>query len=308
MKSTEFKVVCFGEILWDNLPDGRKPGGAPMNVAYHLKRLGIDTTIISSVGDDRAGKDLLAFLQNYGFSTRYVQISEQFATSEVLARIGENNEVSYEIVHPVAWDHIQWNEEISELIGNTDVLVYGSLASRSKATRDTLLTLLDKAKYRVFDVNLRAPHYSKELLGALLAKADIVKLNAAELILIATWYGQGSKTEAGAVQLLMDRFGIKELLVTKGAEGASYYARDVRYDCRAYKVKVADTIGSGDSFLSAFLAMKLRNEPVEIALEYSAAMGAFVTSQAGACPQYSKSDLEGFIHQKKMDDILKLVS
>jgi len=160
--------------------------------------------------------------------------------------------------------------------------------------------LLDKAKYKVFDVNLRSPHYSKELVGELLSKADIVKLNAAELILIAEWYSPGCQSEEKAVQFLMERFDIGELLITRGGEGASYYTPHFRYDCAAYKVDVADTIGSGDSFLSAFLTMKLRNEPIEVALDYSVAMGAFVTSKSGACPEYSKSDFERFIYEKKL--------
>lgn len=300
MKNLNTSVVCFGEVLWDVLPTGRIPGGAPMNVAYHLHKLGINSQIISSIGDDVAGTNLVAFLQTVGLPADYIQVSQQYATSEVLASINDHNEVSYEIVYPVAWDKIGWQPQLADMVSKADAFVFGSLSSRDSVSRQTLLRLLDVAKYRVFDVNLRAPHYTVDLVTDLLKRAEMVKLNTSELLQIAQWYNAGCQTEADCIEVLFREFEVQEILITKGGTGASYYTPSYRYDYPAYKISVADTIGSGDAFLAAFLAMKLADEPTEVALDYAVAMGAFITSQSGACPEYVKYDLNRFIRQRKL--------
>ena len=298
------KVVCFGEILWDVLPDVRKPGGAPMNVAYHLNKLGISVDLLSSVGHDQAGNDLIDFLQSGGLSADLVQRSSAYTTSEVLARITENHEVTYDIVKPVAWDQIVYTTEMREVVSQADAIVFGSLSAREPVTRETLYALIEFARYRVFDVNLRAPHYSDDVIINLLKRADMVKLNLSELLLIVRWLSPASiKDEVQAVELLFSWFQIQEVLITKGGKGATYYSRQIRYDYPTYTIEVADTIGSGDAFLAAFLAMKLADEPLEVTLDYAVAMGAFITSKSGACPNYSKFDLERFIWKKKYLDL-----
>ena len=294
-------VVCFGEILWDNLPTGKRPGGAPMNVAYHLHKLGIDSHLISSIGNDQSGVELMDFLKEIGLKTDLVQIDREHATSEVQASVNPvNHEVSYEIISPVAWDFTTWQPNFEVLLNEAQAFVFGTLSARNMTSRNTLYKMLEYGSYHVFDVNLRAPHYSPEVIEALLQKSNMVKLNSSELLLIAQWYNQACVKEAECVEVLFDRFKIDEVLITKGSQGATYYTSLFRYDYPAYTVNVADTIGSGDSFLAAFLAMKLGDEPVEITLDYAVAMGAFITSQAGACPQYSKFDLERFIWKKKL--------
>ncbi|MDT3404299.1 carbohydrate kinase family protein [Mucilaginibacter terrae] len=293
-------VVCFGEILWDVLPDVRKPGGAPMNVAYHLNKLGIAVDLLSSVGHDQAGDDLISFLKSGGLSAELVQRSSDYNTSEVLARITEDHEVTYDIVKPVAWDQITYTTEMKQAVSQADAIVFGSLSAREPVTRDTLYSLIESARYRVFDVNLRAPHYSDDVIINLLQRADMVKLNLSELLLIIRWLSPAIiKNEMQAVELLFSWFQIQEVLITKGRKGATYYSREIRYDYPTYAIEVADTIGSGDAFLAAFLAMKLNNEPLEVTLDYAAAMGAFITSQSGACPDYSRFDFERFIWKKK---------
>jgi fructokinase len=296
----DISVVCFGEILWDVLPTERKPGGAPMNVAYHLHKLGINSALVSSIGNDKPGADLITFLQQVNLSTGNVQINNSYVTSEVIATINASHEVSYEIVYPTAWDKITWRPQLAKLVSDAGAFVFGSLSSRDEVSRQTLLQLLDQAAYKVFDVNLRAPHYSVEIITNLLQKADMVKLNTAELMQIAGWYDNTCQTESDCVGVLLTKFNITEVLITKGGNGATYYTPAYRYDYPAYRISVADTIGSGDAFLAAFLSMKLRNEPAEIALDHAVAVGAFITSKAGACPEYSKHDLGHFIWKKKL--------
>lgn len=300
MKDPQKSAVCFGEVLWDILPIGKRPGGAPMNVAYHLQKLGIQTSVISSIGKDLAGDELLEFVKSIGLPAQYIQRNTFYKTSEVLATIKDNHEVAYEIVYPVAWDHILWKPEYEQLLKKTDVFIFGSLGSRNADSRETLLKMLEYTAYNVFDVNIREPFYTQELIEQLLPQSDLVKLNINELMMIAQWYMPSCISETEAVDLLFHRFGVKEILITKGSKGAAYHTASFRYDYPSYPIVVADTVGSGDSFLAAFLAMKLANQPVEVTLDYAAAMGAFITAQSGACPQYSKFDLDHFLWKKKL--------
>lgn len=272
-----------------------------MNVAYHLHRLGINSHLISSIGNDQSGLELLSFLKEIGLHTDYLQINQDQPTSEVRATVNEtSHEVSYEIVAPVAWDFINWQPNHEALLNEAQAFVFGTLSARNVHSRNTLYQMLAHGSYHVFDVNLREPHYSQEVIDTLLQKSNLVKLNSSELMMIAQWYNPACKKETESVEVLFDRFNIDEILVTKGSQGAAYYTSALHYDYPAYSIKVTDTIGSGDSFLAAFLYMKLANEPIEITLDYAVAMGAFITSQAGACPLYSKFDLERFIWQKKL--------
>lgn len=272
-----------------------------MNVAYHLHRLGLESKLVSSVGHDQAGKELIDFLKAMGLETSYVQVNPEQKTSEVQATVNpDNHEVTYEILAPVAWDFIRLDEALTSVVEDAQAFVYGTLSARNIVSRSTLNLLLEKSPYRIFDVNLRAPHYTKETIEQLLRPAHLAKLNKSELTLLAGWYNPNCRREAECVEVLLNKFKIQEIIVTKGGDGASYYSHTLRYDYPSYAIDVNDTIGSGDSFLAAFLAMKLRNEPLELVMDYSAAMGAFITSQAGACPPYSKSDLERFIWKKKL--------
>ncbi|SDK65007.1 fructokinase [Pedobacter sp. ok626] len=304
MKSQSNKsVVCFGEVLWDLLPGGKKPGGAPMNVAYHLHKLGLKSHMISSVGQDEAGLELLDFLKSIELPLTYIQQDALHQTSAVQATVGDNHEVSYDILFPVAWDFIRWEPAHEQLISNADAFIFGSLGSRNETSREALLKMLDYAKYRVFDVNIREPHYTQDFVIQLLDKCDLVKLNLAELEMIAGWFNPACINELERIELLFERFNFQEVIITKGGKGATYYTETIRYDYPAYPVDVQDTVGSGDSFLAAFLAMKLSDEPLEEVLNYAVAMGAFVTAQSGACPEYSKFDFDRFIWKRSLTNL-----
>ena len=308
MQDIKRKVVCFGEILWDNLPGGKKPGGAPMNVAYHLNQLGIESCMISRVGNDANGHELLDFLRSKGLRTDFCQFDENLPTSTVEVLIGADNEVSYDIVKPVAWDNIENRGNLESLVSTADAFVFGSLAARHSVSYLTLHSLLEQAKYKVFDVNLREPHFSATSISQLLRKTDLLKLNVHELNLITGWFDQSCKLEWEKIKVLQNRFGIGEIVVTKGSAGASYYTENAQCNYPSYKVTVNDTVGSGDSFLAAFLSQKLIGENIENILSYASALGAYVTMQAGACPEYKKYDLERFIWKNELSTTKQLLT
>jgi len=291
-------VICYGEILWDVLPDGPQPGGAPLNVAYHLNKLGVTTSIISRVGDDENGKKLMGLLDDWGINKMLLQMDEQYATSEVIARMNNGNEVSYDILFPVAWDFIGYDENTSKKIKQASYFIYGSLASRNEVTRNTLFELLENDNLiKVFDINLRPPFTGRDLLEALLAKANIVKFNQAELEMAQLLFGGPFGNEASQIKFIQEKFNIPEIIVTKGEFGASYYKNDQAFNAWGSEVKVKDTIGSGDSFLAAFIANHfLKNDPAAT-IKNSVAMGAFIATKKGGCPQYNLSEYINFKNQ-----------
>ncbi len=295
-------VVCFGELLWDVLPTAKRPGGAPMNVAYHLQKLNIHSQLISSIGNDDLGRSMLDFIQRMRLPKDGIQIHGSRPTSEVIATITEENEVLYDIVYPVAWDFIGWKPAYDSLLKNSTALVYGSLASRSEVSAQTLLKMLEYDTFKIFDVNLRYPHYNPQVIDRLLRAANLLKLNAAELELISSWYSDHLSDESDRINYLFDAFNVEEILITKGAAGASYYNRTEMLNSASYKIQVNDTIGSGDSFLAAFLSQKLQRQDPATSLEYAVAMGAFITSKPGGCPTYEKAEFEAFL----MDQQAKL--
>lgn len=284
------EVVCFGEILWDILPTGAKPGGAPMNVAYHLRKLGISPALITRIGKDQWGRDLLTLMNEQQISTDFFQVDESLTTGVVNAKINLNNEVTYDIVKPVAWDNIMWQNGMGTLISEAAYFVFGSLASRSEVSRNTLFQLIEKAKYRVLDINLRAPHYSKDAVEQLMAKANLLKLNHDELKLIGSWYTNAG-SDIDLIKAILGKYNIDKVVVTKGAEGAILFCNDVLYSYPGIKITVADTVGSGDSFLAALLQGFINNKKPEQALQFACAVGALVATYSGACPDYKPEEI-----------------
>ena len=263
-----------------------------MNVAVHLRNFGLDSRMISRVGADDLGNELLEFIAGKGIPTDTIQRGHTHLTGVVKANVSDCNEVTYKIVQPVAWDYIQYDESLAQLLRQADVFIYGSLAARSQPSRDTLYQLLETAPLKIFDVNIRPPHYSREVIEHLLHKADIVKMNHHELAEIAAWYGMHAG-EAAAMQHLMDQYSLQSLCVTRGEKGAVFLHQDGFVQQAGFPVTVADTIGSGDAFLAAFLYKTLLGESAQKTLEFACATGAYVATQRGATPAFSESTIIG---------------
>ena len=275
-------------MLWDVLPTGKQPGGAPLNVAVHLRNFGLEAQLISRVGNDDLGTELLAFMAGKGLSTTYVQHGQTHLTGVVKANVSDAHEVTYKIVQPVAWDYIQYDPALSTLVQGAEAFVFGSLAARSPVSRETLYRLLQQATCKVFDVNLRPPHYSRDVVQYLLRQADIVKLNHHELAEIMDWFG-ASPAEETALEWLAGRFQLQAVCVTKGADGAALFTGGQLYCCAGRVVAVQDTIGSGDAFLAALLRGWLAGQPPAQYLAFACAAGALVATFQGATPAISET-------------------
>jgi fructokinase len=296
---SQYPVVCFGEILWDVLPNCAVPGGAPMNVAYHLKKLGVNPALITRVGTDDWGKNLIHLMEKNQIDTNFFQVDFELPTGKVNATICENNEMSYEILMPVAWDNIQWDKDFEALLADSGFLVFGSLATRLETTRNTLYQLLEIANYKVVDINLRPPHYNKEVIKDLLSNANLLKLNLAELELITGWISD-YKSEEERVKMLQDVFHIENIVVTKGGDGALLNVGGVFYGHPGFPIEVKDTVGSGDAFLAALLSKLLAKSSPEEALAFASGLGALIATYTGACPDYKTEEISAIMQRKKL--------
>jgi fructokinase len=292
----KLSVVCFGEVLFDVFPTHKKIGGAPLNVALRLASLGVKAQIISRIGNDKIGKELLEFIKENGVSTNTIQVDETFSTGEVLVQLDKKGSATYTINYPVAWDKIECTPEIENVVKNADAFVYGSLVCRDLVSYTTLLELINYAKYKIFDANLRAPFYTKEVLIRLMLQSDFIKFNDDELYEISGFLNSPYHSLEQNILFIAEHTNTKHICVTKGSHGAVLYYNEKMHYNSGYKIDVVDTVGSGDSFLAALLSKLLSNNDPQNAIDFACAMGALVAKNEGANPKISEKEISTFMN------------
>lgn len=292
-------IVCFGEVLWDQFPNGKKIGGAPLNVALRLKTLGCQVSMISSVGHDADGTEIISHIRKLGLDIKSITIVDDYPTGVVQVAVNERGSASYTIAYPAAWDKIELNDYTKDLVANADALIFGSLVCRDAVSRDALMQLLDTSVYKVFDVNLRNPHYTIPVLEKLMGKADFIKFNDEELIEIANSLGSTLSTLEEYMKFISERTGTDSLCVTKGKHGAILMWKGQLIYSGGYPANVADTVGAGDSFLAALVAGLLKGGDPQWSLNFACATGALVAEQPGANPEISYAKVEQMISNCK---------
>lgn len=293
-------IVAIGEVVWDIFPDREVLGGAPINVAYHLASLGAQVKVITRVGPDPLGDSTLARLEELGLPLVGVQRDGDLPTGRVRVSFGPDGEPAYEIVAPAAWDNID-PEEAGVAVGEEPfALVFGTLAQRDPRSRRTILRLAEQARFRFYDVNLRPPFTTRELVIASLADADLVKVNGHELSQLGSWLGldcgeDGPASRCRLAAALRERYSLKALVVTEGGEGAWAVDSEGSYRAAGQPVRVVDTVGAGDAFFAALIAATLgqlsrpgpwrdSRLPWAEILARANRRGAYVAGQAGATP------------------------
>ena len=259
-------IVCFGEVLWDMLPGGRKLGGAPLNVALRAQSVGNKVNIISAVGNDQPGREILKEVKEYSVNTNHIQITENYETSKVLVSLNEKGSASYDIKYPCAWDTIKLVKKDVELVINANAFIYGSLAARDEVTRATLFELLKFASFKVFDINLRPPHYELNSLKKLMNAADFIKMNDDEILEISKKMGHVGDDLEKCMRFMAEETNTSRICVTRGRKGAMLLHKDQLVTNSGYVVTVADTVGSGDSFLAVMISKILPYFPSPIFL------------------------------------------
>ncbi|MBF7093041.1 carbohydrate kinase [Flavobacterium sp. ALJ2] len=292
-KDKKLKAVSYGEVLWDIFENEKKIGGAPLNVALRMKTLGCDVAMISCVGNDADGVAIIEHIKSLGLETDTIIKSEEFPTGLVQVSLNEKGSASYEINYPSAWDKIVLNAAARKLVTEADVLIYGSLVCRDSVSRFALEELLRNDVYKVFDVNLRKPHYSYEIIRKLMQSANFIKFNDEELLEIAAVMNSPFTSLEENIEFMAKETNCKALCVTKGKHGALLLWEGKLYRNDGYSIKVADTVGAGDSFLAALITSLLgNNNNPQRAINFACAVGALVAEAVGANPKISNSKID----------------
>lgn len=285
-------AICFGEVLWDVFPKHSKIGGAPLNVATRLQSFNNNVSIISRIGKDKQGEDILSFLTQKEVNIEAIQTDAVYKTGTVNVMLNEKGSASYDIMFPRAWDKIELEEKAKTNTKKSDVFIYGSLASRNDETRETLYALLKFAKYKVFDINLRPPYYSITVLKHLMKEANFIKFNDEEIFEIANALNSETNSLEQNIRFLAKETDTETICVTKGRHGAILYCNDTFYYNSGYQISVVDTVGAGDSFLATIINALLKNNSPQEALNTACAVGAIVASREGANPEITEKELE----------------
>jgi fructokinase len=291
----DINISCFGEVLWDCFPDGKRVGGAPLNVCVRLNSLGIKGSMISAVGDDQLGHELLAFIDERGVNRDCIAINPVKSTSTVEVTLDKNGSASYEIVADTAWDNVALTDNIIRQVKQADVLVFGSLIGRSSVSLATLTELVEAANFTVFDVNLRAPHYHIDSIVKLMNKADFIKLNDDELYEIAQAMGSPFNSLEQNLDFIATQTQTQYLCVTKGSHGALLSIDGQKFYNSGYLVNVVDTVGAGDSFLGSLLYQLCSDNNPQYAIDFACAVGAMVAQSAGATPVLTIEQINAFM-------------
>ncbi|UFH32270.1 carbohydrate kinase [Chryseobacterium sp. C-71] len=295
----KINVISFGEVLFDVFGEEKKIGGAPLNLALRTASYGFPVAMISAVGNDEDGKIIMDYTKENAIETTGIIVSPEYETGIVQVSLNERGSATYEIKFPSAWDFITVDEKIMDTVKEADVFFYGSLACRNVVSQKTLFSLLDSndTMFKVFDVNLRKPFYNIQLLEKLMKKADFIKFNDEEILEISAGMGFESEDLDSNIKFISEKTDTKAICVTLGKHGSILLWNDQLYRHEGYPVKVADTVGAGDSFLASLIA-KLRSDqnPVD-ALNFASAVGALVASYSGANPKIESSEIDMFLKQ-----------
>lgn len=283
---TKDLIVSIGEIVWDQFPERRVLGGAPLNVAYHLQARGLPVLVASRIGDDELGRETLAKVREIGLTPAAIQIDTRRPTGRVVVSMARDSEPCFDIKKPAAWDHIKASEVERLLAGRPFHLVCGTLAQREPESRQAIRRLWRQADIIFYDVNLRPPYTAMDHVRESLAAARVVKVNSDELQQLNAALVDHSGSEEEVAAALLQAFDLQLLAVTRGSHGALLVNR--RQSCAhpGFPITVADTVGSGDAFFAGIIAGFLAGDSLADCLEEANRLGSYVASRPGATPAY----------------------
>ena len=280
-------VVGMGEALWDMLPEGKKIGGAPANFAYHVSQFGLDSYVVSAVGEDELGTEILSNFREKKLGCMIERVP--YPTGTVQVQLDSNGVPCYDIREGVAWDNIPFTPALESLARQTCAVCFGSLAQRSVVSCETINRFLDTmpdgpGRYKIFDINLRQGFYTKDTLCNSMRKCNILKINDEELVTVSRMFGYPGIDLQDKCWILLAKYNLKMLILTCGVNGSYVFTPGEVSFVETPKVEVADTVGAGDSFTAAFVASILKGLPIPDAHKIAVETSAFVCTQNGAMP------------------------
>ena len=306
------EIICLGEILVDMFSTQAGvslekapaflpvPGGAPANVAIGLAKLGVDSALISKVGDDPFGRLLRSVLLQGQVDISQLKVDEDSRTTLAFISTRKDGERDFCFYRNPGADMMLTAEEISEdFIKSARIFHYGSISMLCNPSYSATLKALEYArKYGLlisYDPNLRLSLWKNEeqarqRLIEGLNNSDLVKLNDEELEFITGISDLREGTDA------ILKYGVKVVFVTQADKGSFF---NNRKDCgfvESYRVHIVDTTGCGDGFTSGMLAKLLEKikqskdifaldcQEMKDILTFASAAGALTATKRGVIP------------------------
>ena len=281
-------IVGMGEALWDMLPEGKKIGGAPANFAYHVSQFGLDSCVVSAVGYDKLGNELLDNFRDKKLCTHIATVP--YPTGTVMVELDANGVPKYNIKEGVAWDNIPYTPELDTLAHSTRAICFGSLAQRSPVSRETINRFIDtmpdnQDTLKIFDINLRQDFYTKEILCNSFRKCNVLKINDEELVAVSRMFGYPGIDLQDKCWILIAKYNLKMLILTCGVNGSYVFSPGEVSFVETPVVNVVDTVGAGDSFTAAFVSAIIKGLPIREAHKLAVEVSAYVCTQNGAMPE-----------------------
>ena len=281
-------IVGMGEALWDVLPEGKKIGGAPANFAYHVSQFGFDSRVVSAVGNDALGDEILEVFKEKQLKHQLQVVN--YPTGTVQVTLDSAGIPLYEIKEGVAWDNIPFTDDLKRLALSTRAFCFGSLAQRNEVSRTSINRFLDTMpdgdeKLKIFDINLRQGFYTKEIIRESCQRCNVLKINDEELVAISRMFGYPGIDLQDKCWILLAKYNLKMLILTCGTNGSYVFTPGVVSFQETPRVPVADTVGAGDSFTAAFCASLLKGKSVPEAHKLAVEVSAYVCTQSGAMPE-----------------------
>lgn len=286
------KALLFGEILWDIIDSKPYIGGAPFNLAAHLAKMGLKSTLISSVGKDALGRKALKEVEKRSIDSTFIRIHPHLPTGIVEVSLDERGHPTYLIKENVAWDNIILDQDLADnsTKNKWEVFCFGTLAQRTKENREVLNQVISQVRpHQVFyDLNLRQNYYKKEWIEKSLCQSSIVKLNDREALIISELLFKQTLKQEKFAEFICREYDLSIVCITHGKNGSSVYRNGKLEKVTGINGPVADTVGGGDSYSAGFLFSYLCGTSIYEAAEFAEIVGNFVVSQSGAVPKYPK--------------------
>lgn len=287
------KIICgIGEILWDQFPDMKRPGGAPANVIYHTTQMGFESRLISKVGDDKNGLELVHYLNEKGVSTEFIQLDNRYETGRVEVRFDEKKEPHYNIIKPAAWDYIEKNDWLKEIAKTADAIVFGTLAQRMPKSAETIQWFLKQSSVntlKVLDVNFRSPYVYEDIVKKSLYLADVVKINHEERAFLKKMLKVSDLESA-----LLNEFNITGICITKGLNGSEWVSKELQLNQPVYKASTSDgdSVGLGDGFTAVLTVELVNHGDAAVAMDRASRYTAMLAGRRGGMPELSQKEIE----------------
>jgi fructokinase len=292
------KIAAFGELLWDLLPNGKVLGGAPANFIYRINSFGDNGTLLSKVGNDKAGKEAREALINLGVSDENVQTDYEFPTGSVKVKIDNYGNADFTIITEVAYDHIEINAEMMDAFSQADCVCFGTLVQRYGISKNTLRELIHESPdvVKFLDINLRKKCYTATSIEESLRMTNILKTNDEELLITKELLNLKHENLKELAQETIEKYNLEIILCTLGSNGAFCLTNeDVFYYDPGYQISLGDTVGSGDAFSAGFVHYYMNGYPIDEALRFGNASGAMVATTTGATSPIRKEEILDFM-------------